>query len=386
MTTKQPKQRIQQTIWHYKSADWDELKRHLSALPWKDIISADIDSSVAKLTNAIQTAMATFIPNKQFIHKPNSAPWFNQACQTAISVRNHHYHIYKGEPNENNRQTFLNARKSCKQTIRLAKTQHATHYQDKIAQSKVGDKSFWRLTKEIQKGNSRSVIPSLIQGDQVLSDAKDKANLFCSIFANISTLDDQGIEPPAFSERTTKKLPQIRIFPKCVRRTLQSLDTSKASGPDGIPAIVLKQCARVLATPLAKLFNLSLKQGYFPEKWKEARVQPAFKKGDHSCVTNYRPISLLPIVAKVLESLVNRHLMQYLERNQLLSDTQYGFRSKRSTADLLSLATEVWLRSLDEYGESRVVSLDISKAFDRVWHKGLLHKLPAYGISGAALQ
>jgi hypothetical protein len=117
---------------------------------------------------------------------------------------------------------------------------------------------------------------------------------------------------------------------KCVRRTLQSLDTSKASGPDGIPAIVLKQCARVLATPLAKLFNLSLKQGYYPEKWKEARVQPAFKNDDHSCVTNYRPISLLPIVAKVLESLVNRHLMQYLERNQLLSDTQYGFRSKRS--------------------------------------------------------
>ena len=78
--------------------------------------------------------------------------------------------------------------------------------------------------------------------------------------------------------------------------------------------------------------------------------------------------------------------MQYLERNQLLSDTQYGFRSKRSTADLLSLATQVWLRSLDEYGESRVVSLDISKAFDRVWHKGLLHKFPAYGICGAALQ
>ena len=148
--------------------------------------------------------------------------------------------------------------------------------------------------------------------------------------------------------------------------TLQSLDTSKASGPDGIPAIVLKQCARVLATPLAKLFNLSLKQGYFPVKWKEARVQPAFKKGDHSYVTNYHPISLLPIVAKVLESLVNRHLMQNLEGNQLLSDTQYGFRSKRSTADLLSLATEVWLRSLDEYGESRVVSLDISKAFDSV--------------------
>jgi hypothetical protein len=330
--------------------------------------------------------MATFIPNKQFIHKANSAPWFNQACQTAISQRNHLYHIYKGDPNEHNRQTFLEARRSCKQTIRLAKAQHATHYQDKISECKVGDKSFWRLTKKIQKGDNKSTIPSLIQGDQVLSDSKEKADLLCSTFASISTLDDQGIEPPAFPERTNKKLPRIRIFPKYVRRTLQSLDTSKATGPDEIPAIVLKQCAHVLATPLTKLFHQSLKQGYFPEKWKEARVQPAFKKGDHSCVTNYRPISLLPILAKVLESLVNRQLIQHLEKNQLLSDTQYGFRSKRSTADLLSLATEVWLKSLDEYGESRVVSLDISKAFDRVWHKGLLHKLPGYGICGAALR
>ena len=236
------------------------------------------------------------------------------------------------------------------------------------------------MTNQIQKSKAKS----LIQGDQVLSDGIDKANLLCSMFANISTLDDQGEEPPHFPERTEKKLPQIHIFPKCVQRALQRLDISKAAGPDGIPAIVLKQCAHVLATPLSKLLNLSLKNDYFPDSWKEARVQSAFKKGDHSSPSNYRPISLLPIVSKVFETLVNKSIMHYLESNQLLCDAQYGFRSKRSTADLLSLASDLWSRSLDEWGESRVV--DISKAFDRVWHKGLLHKLPAYSICGSALQ
>ena len=153
--------------------------------------------------------MATFIPNKKFICKSNSAPWFNQACKTAISQRNHYFHIFKREPNEQNRKAFEEARRSCKHIIRLAKSNYAEHFQDKISQCKVGDKSFWRLTNQIQKSKNKSAIPSLIQGDQVLSDGIDKANLLCSMFANISTLDDQGEEPPHFPERTEKKLPQI---------------------------------------------------------------------------------------------------------------------------------------------------------------------------------
>ena len=382
----QPKHIVQHRICHYKSADWEGLNKHLSTQTWKSIITADIDNSVSKLTHTIQTAMANFIPNKKFIRKSNSAPWFNQACKTAISQRNHYFHMYKSEPTEENRKAFEQARSTSQRIIRQAKSSYAELFQDKISQCKVGDKTFWKLTNQIQKSKHKSAIPSLVEGNQVLTDGKDKANLLCSLFANISTLDDQGEEPPRFSERTEKKLPQIRIFPKCVRRALQKLDISKAAGPDGIPAIVLKQCSRSLAAPLSRLFNFSLKSGHFPNVWKEARVQPAFKKGDHSCPSNYRPISLLPIMSKVFESLVNNRIVHHLESNQLLCDAQYGFRSQRSTADLLSLASDMWSKSLDDWGESRVVSLDISKAFDRVWHKGLLHKLPSYGICGTTLQ
>lgn len=105
-----------------------------------------------------------------------------------------------------NKQTFLEVRQSCKQIIRLPKRQRTNRYEDKITKCSVGDKSFWRSTKEIQKGNGRSPIPSLIHGDHVLSDTRHKAHLFCSIFGNISN-DNQCTETPAFSEKTTNMLP-----------------------------------------------------------------------------------------------------------------------------------------------------------------------------------
>ena len=98
--------------------------------------------------------------------------------------------------------------------------------------------------------------------------------------------------------------------------------------------------------------------------------------------SSYRPISLLPIPGKVFEALIiNKTLVQFLERHELLSDMQYGFRHSRSTGDL-SYAMDHISRVLDRQGETRSVALDISEAFDKVWHQGLLTKLRSYGISG----
>ena len=116
--------------------------------------------------------------------------------------------------------------------------------------------------------------------------------------------------------------------------------------------------------------------------WKTASVVPIFKnQRDRASPLNYRPISLLNIISKVFESLINKSLVSHLESNGLFSDAQYGFRSKRSTADLLTVITERISASMDKNGEARLVALDISKAFDRVWHPGL-HKPQRYGISG----
>ena len=115
--------------------------------------------------------------------------------------------------------------------------------------------------------------------------------------------------------------------------------------------------------------------------WKHAPVQPVPKKGDCSNLSNYCPIALTSAIAKVFETLLNSRFIKHLKSNNLLSDHQYGFCKARSTGDLLSYLTHTWSSSLRNFRESFFVALDISKGIDRVWHKALLAKLPAYSFT-----
>ena len=153
-----------------------------------------------------------------------------------------------------------------------------------------------------------------------------------------------------------------------------------ASVHDGIPPKFLKEFAGELAPVLCRLFHLIVISCTYPS-WKHALVQPVPKKGDHSNPSNYCPIALTSTVAKVFKTLLHSHFIKQLESNNLLSGHQYGFHKARSTGDLLSYLPHAWSSSLRNFRESLVVDLDISKAFDRIWHKALLAKLPAFGFT-----
>ena len=217
----------------------------------------------------------------------------------------------------------------------------------------------------------------------MLSSASDKAKLFAKNFSKNSNLDDSGVSLPVFPSRTNLKLHNISITPKMVKKVITNLDLSKASGPDCIPVVVLKNCEPELSYILAKLFNKCLKESCFSDCWKVSSVVPVFKNvGERSTAKNYRPVSLLSVVSKVFEKLVNKRIVDHLEKCGLFSDFQYGFRSSRSTTDLLTVVSDRIARAFNKSGATRAVAPDISKAFDRVWHAGLLHKLKSYGISG----
>ena len=165
------------------------------------------------------------------------------------------------------------------------------------------------------------------------------------------------------------------ITPKMVNKVITNLDSSKASGPDCIPVVVLKNCEPELSYILAKLFNKCLKESCFPDCWKVSLVVPVFKNvGERSTAKNYCPVSLFSVVSKVFEKLVNNRIVDHLEKCGLFSDFQYGFRSSQPTDRIA--------RAFNRSGATQAVALDISKVFDRVWHAGLLHKLKSYGISG----
>ena len=164
----------------------------------------------------------------------------------------------------------------------------------------------------------------------MLSSASDKAKLFPEKFSLNSNFEDSGISLPVFSSRTNLKLYNISVTPKMVRKVVMNLDLSKASGPDCISVVVLKNCEPELSYILAELFNKCLKESCFLDCWKVSSVFPVYKNvGERSSAKNYRPVSLLSVVSKVFEKLVNNRIVDHVEKYGLFSDFQYGFRSSQ---------------------------------------------------------
>src|SRR5678815_4737276 len=115
-------------------------------------------------------------------------------------------------------------------------------------------------------------------------------------------------------------------------------------------------------------YSLCLNTNTFLQCWKHAHVQPVPKKGSRCDPSNYRPIALTCSLSKIFETLLNSPFLDHLESHSLLPDREYGFRRSRSTGDLLSYLSDLWFAALRNLGETCVVALDISEAFDRVWH------------------
>ena len=375
---------VHRTRYSYHAGDWDSFRDFLRDIPKDSIFSLNADECASELASWLQAGIDAFIPCRKFQAKPHSSPWFSPACAAAIAHRNHYFHLYH-KPGQNtaaNHKLFRTASNQCKRVIDDAKSAYAQHIQDQISSQKLGSRQFWKICKAVlNKG--KSAIPPLIHGPEVLTSSKDKAQVFARQFASNSTLDDRNHPLPDFASRTDKVLQDIVITPKLVASVISNLDPTKATGPDGIPVIVLQKCSPELSPILSRLFRKCISESCFPSCWKAPNVIPTFKNsGNRSDPRNYRPISLLPVISKVFETLINSALIRHIESSGLFCDAQYGFRSSRSTADLLTVFSDRIYRSLNDCSETRAVALDISKAFDKVWHAGLLHKLKAYGVSG----
>ena len=158
------------------------------------------------------------------------------------------------------------------------------------------------------------------------------------------------------------------------------------SGPNGLNNRILKELSSELSFPFCSLFNQSIEAGNLPVSYKEANVCPIPKKGDLSVVSNHRPISLLNAEVKVFERLIFKYLYNHLRDNNLLFSFQSGFIPGDSTVNQLTFLYNTFCQALDSGKDVRAVFCDISKAFDRVWHTGLLYKLKAAGVTGEVLE
>ena len=369
-------------VWHYKNAMWKELNDFYLNVNWVFCFhKKSVDEATFLMTFVILMGMNLFIPQSSKKVKKTPQSWFTPDCKVAIANKNVAYFAYKSNRSAENRAIYVKARNLCNAKLKSAKFHYEQKIKNKLLNTYRDARSFWSFAKDVSNNFIKSSTPPLIDcdGDPII-DSKSKANVFVKIFAKNSTLEVTNQRPPVIPP-VRCRMKRIHFRTRVISRVLRSLNANKSSGPDGVTPTVLKNCDSSLSQPLARLFHLSYSSGVYPTNWKLTNVQPVFKKkGNRSDPRDYRPIAITSILAKVMEKVIKQNLMIYLETNDLIHDRQYGFRSKRSTGDIMAYLSQQWSQSLHSFGETQAIALDFSKAFDRVWHENLLSKLSAFGV------
>ena len=166
---------------------------------------------------------------------------------------------------------------------------------------------------------------------------------------------------------------------------MKQLKRQKATGVDDLPPGLLKDISEYIADPLCHIINLSIRTATIPTKWKIAKLIPIYKSGSVKLPENFRPISVLPVLSKLLEKHIHRQYMDFLEEERLLSDCQFGYRSGRSTNLAATLFVDNVRNDVDKGKLVGAVFIDLRKAFDTLSHDVLLTKLKVYGVNGREL-
>ncbi len=336
--------------------------------------SDDINIDWKHWKETFLSTVSKHIP-KQKIRGRNSLPWINGDILHQIKKKESIRRKLKANPTLHLQEKYRKMRSEVKRFIlRESRENFFSSINDSFANN---SKRFWSVMK--QKSKTCSIpdcismpAPSSSTDHVDPSSARptatkpaEIAEMFNTYFASVFTSDD--LSYPSEESNADPHMTELILRELEVEVTLKSLDNNKATGPDEIPARLLKATAPVIAPSLCKLLNKSLRLGTVPEEWKLANVVPVHKKGDKGQTENYRPISLLSIVSKVLERRVLVSIKYHLSR--IINKCQHSFLQGKSCITNLLEVLDYIGRILDNGGQVDTIYLDMSKAFDRINHR-----------------
>lgn len=381
-TIEKPLHRKPQNRYCFREADYELINTDLSIIDWNNLfINKTAEVCLDFFYETLFKIIRKRIPCK-LINPSRFPKWFSGPLIHIFKSKNRAWVKWKKYTNESDYRIFAMYRDRFKKESKKCYNDYMCRVEDSIKDSV---KYFWTYIKH--RKNQSDIPDSLHYMDTHTNDPSGICNLFSTFFE--STFQPSNIpESYNFNDiidldlktRCYNTISNISFSANCVLKGLKTLNVTKSAGTDGIPPIFLKNTASSLHIPLHMLYNKCLSEGVCPSVWKSARITPVHKGGSRKDITNYRPISILPTLAKLFERLLHNTLYPLLH-NTILPQ-QHGFVRRRSTITNLIVYVSDLFDNMDSNEQSDSVYTDFRKAFDRVDHKILLEKIAYNGIHG----
>ena len=373
---------VQRKVYLWRKGDIDQLKASVMLFAdefcEKFNINSPIEAMWASLKSNLLQIQEKCIPSKLTSTKFHQ-PWINSRIKRISRRKRKWYNIQKRTKCYKAKQIYEDLKKESRRACQSA---HNDYLNNMFAEDQNGNKKFWSYIKSRRK---EAVGISMLRNENgvAVTSNKEMANILNRQFTSVFGL--RNAEPlPTLSWQYPSMKP-LDFSAAGIKKLLDDLDETKACGPDDLSARLIKTLSSELSSPLELLYSATHHQGHIPSDWKHARVSPIFKKGDRNKAENYRPVSLTCILCKIAEHIIVSQMYDHLDYYGIFTDAQHGFRKKRSTETQLLLTTDDFMSGLEKNIQTDAILLDFSKAFDKVPHHFLIHKLTRYGIKSSAI-
>jgi ribonuclease HI len=377
--------------WVIKKGDWP-LFRNL----FKFTFTGDRNGAenVLTLTKAMLDAAEASVPRASIAARRPPVPWWNTDCAAAIGARKRALKIFQKYPTAMNLAAFRRLRAKARRIIKEAKKASWISYASQI-NCRTPLSKVWEKVNKIAGNRTSTAVAGLKVGPKIITSRQDVAEAFVEHFAEISSsknYDQAFISMRRMAEAAPLNFGNKADFPYNEPFNLWELESAiacsknTAPGGDDIHYAFIRNLPAKAFADLLSTFNQIWCDGSFPDAWRESVVIPVPKQGkDRSDLGSYRPISLTSSLCKIMERMVNRRLVWYLESRGLLSKIQCGFRRNRSTTDHLVRSTNFIHEAFLLRQHVVAVFFDIEKAYDRLWRHKVLKTLHEWGFRGNLL-
>lgn len=362
---------------NFRRANFPLLYQQLFNTDWSFLtLYTDVDVACASFYGYLSHIFENCVPKYKSSMKRNYPPWFNATIKKDIRRKEKLWRAYKRDQDLDMLTEFKRLRAKIKLDIKNALVNFTSNAENNINSN---PNTFWSYING--KRNVTNIANEMLYNGSTIDNPFDIVNAYADFFQKSysSSQHLQTIGLNHICSRVNTNLMITSVTEAQVLCALKRIKPKFTSGPDGIPAFILRDCASVFAYPLSLLYNLSLKNSQFPNSWKFSKVCPVYKKGDKKEITNFRPITVICNFSKVFELVLFDYMYDHVKN--AISPRQHGFIKGRSTVTNLMCITQYISESIDLGFQTDVIYTDFSKAFDRLNHKILLLKLENYGLS-----